>query len=504
MSEAYQVIARRWRPKQFTELVGQEHIVRTLSNAIDIGRIAHAYLFVGPRGTGKTTTARLFAKSLNWEEGPSIQTPDSSDICDSIMRGECLDVIEIDGASNNGVEQVRALRDECVYAPAQCRFKIYIIDEVHMLSTAAFNALLKTLEEPPPHVKFIFATTESHKVLPTITSRCQRFEFRSIPDHIIAEKLAIIAKAEEIDVSEDALAIIAKLADGGMRDAQSTLDQLIAFCGKSITKEDVLDVYGLVDPERVAQLADIMQAGDFASLLESISVIAEEGRDLYRLLRDLRALFRKKLVDSVRGGDTSQSDALSRMLDVLQTGEAHVQGGLSQVVNFEATLLKAVEQGRTRAIDTLIREVAAMAKALPPGEDSKKKLEGAEPRKVAPLKAYSGRPRLVIKADIPPEPVPEQKQLEAATPPPIQEPYDDSFLPEFVAEMEIEVVTLEDFYSGENAHAPETLYSKDEIQEYVDKLPQEFLDFMEDKFRATYSDLRELKPEFRLPKKQSD
>ncbi len=504
MSEAYQVIARRWRPKQFTELVGQEHIVRTLSNAIDIGRIAHAYLFVGPRGTGKTTTARLFAKSLNWEEGPSIQTPDSSDICDSIMRGECLDVIEIDGASNNGVEQVRALRDECVYAPAQCRFKIYIIDEVHMLSTAAFNALLKTLEEPPPHVKFIFATTESHKVLPTITSRCQRFEFRSIPDHIIAEKLAIIAKAEEIDVSEDALAIIAKLADGGMRDAQSTLDQLIAFCGKSITKEDVLDVYGLVDPERVAQLADIMQAGDFASLLESISVIAEEGRDLYRLLRDLRALFRKKLVDSVRGGDTSQSDALSRMLDVLQTGEAHVQGGLSQVVNFEATLLKAVEQGRTRAIDTLIREVAAMAKALPPGEDSKKKLEGAEPRKVAPLKAYSGRPRLVIKADIPPEPVPEQKQLEAATPPPIQEPDDDIFLPEFVAEMEIEVGTLEDFYSGENAHAPETLYSKNEIQEYVDKLPLEFLDFMEDKFRATYSDLRELKPEFRLPKKQSD
>ena len=504
MSEAYQVIARRWRPKQFTELVGQEHIVRTLSNAIDIGRIAHAYLFVGPRGTGKTTTARLFAKSLNWEEGPSIQTPDSSDICDSIMRGECLDVIEIDGASNNGVEQVRALRDECVYAPAQCRFKIYIIDEVHMLSTAAFNALLKTLEEPPPHVKFIFATTESHKVLPTITSRCQRFEFRSIPDHIIAEKLAIIAKAEEIDVSEDALAIIAKLADGGMRDAQSTLDQLIAFCGKSITKEDVLDVYGLVDPERVAQLADIMQAGDFASLLESISVIAEEGRDLYRLLRDLRALFRKKLVDSVRGGDTSQSDALSRMLDVLQTGEAHVQGGLSQVVNFEATLLKAVEQGRTRAIDTLIREVAAMAKALPPGEDSKKKLDGAEPRKVAPLKAYSGRPRLVIKADIPPEPVPEPKQLEAATPPPIQEPDDDSFLPEFVAEMEIEVGTLEDFYSGENAHAPETLYSKNEIQEYVDKLPQEFLHFMEDKFRATYSDLRELKPEFRLPKKQSD
>ena len=499
MSEAYQVIARRWRPKQFTELVGQEHIVRTLSNAIEIGRIAHAYLFVGPRGTGKTTTARLFAKSLNWEEGPSIETVESSEICDSIMRGECLDVIEIDGASNNGVEQVRALRDECVYAPAQCRFKIYIIDEVHMLSTAAFNALLKTLEEPPPHVKFIFATTESHKVLPTITSRCQRFEFRSIPEEIIAEKLSIIAKAEEIDVSDDALSIVAKLADGGMRDAQSTLDQLIAFCGNTITKDDVLDVYGLVDPERVEQLAEIMQAGDFASLLESISTIADEGRDLYRLLRDLRSLFRKKLVETVRGGDTSNSDALSRMLDVLQSGEAHVQGGLSQLVNFEATLLKAVEQGRTRAIDTLIREVTGMAKALPPDEDVKKKLKGAEPRKVAPLLAYSGKPRLVIVADPEPEPTP-APQSQEPTPP--QDPSPSS-LPEEVPEMEIEVGTIEDFYSGESAEAPEHARpASDEVQKHVDQLPQEFLGFMEEKFRAHYNELKSIQPEFRLPKKK--
>ena len=177
MSEAYQVIARRWRPKQFTELVGQEHIVRTLSNAIDQNRIAHAYLFVGPRGTGKTTTARLFAKSLNWEEGPSIETPESTEICDAIMRGECLDVIEIDGASNNGVDQVRDLREDCAYAPAQCRYKIYIIDEVHMLTKQAWNALLKTLEEPPAHVKFIFATTEADKVLRTVLSRCQGLSF---------------------------------------------------------------------------------------------------------------------------------------------------------------------------------------------------------------------------------------------------------------------------------------------------------------------------------------
>ena len=488
MSDAYQVIARRWRPKQFTELVGQEHIVRTLSNAIEIGRIAHAYLFVGPRGTGKTTTARLFAKSLNWEEGPSIETPDSTEICDAIMRGECLDVIEIDGASNNGVEQVRALRDECIYAPVQCRYKIYIIDEVHMLSTAAFNALLKTLEEPPPHVKFIFATTESHKVLPTITSRCQRFEFRSIPDDIIAEKLTVIAKAEDIQVSEDALKIIARIADGGMRDAQSTLDQLIAFCGKSISKEDVLDVYGLVDPERVDQLAEIMLAGDYASLLESISLVADEGRDLYRLLRDLRDNFRKRLVTSVRDPSVGNADALSRMLDVLQSGEVHVQGGLSQLVNFEATLLKAVEQGRVRAIDTLIREISQMSKTLPPSEEVKKKLTSSEPRKVAPLQAY-GKPRIVV------EPPPEAPPIPEA---PIDEPEigpeEYSSLPEEVPDQEVQV---------ESIHEPAPVISKDmqkEVDQRVSELPQDFLDFLDEKFRARFNEVKEMKEEFQVRK----
>ena len=192
--QAYQVIARRWRPKQFDELVGQDHIVKTLTNAIESNRIAHAYLFVGPRGTGKTSTARLFAKALNAESGPSVIVNNDSEVSLSIMNGSCMDVIEIDGASNNSVDQIRSLREECQYAPAQCSFKIYIIHEVHMLSTAAFNALLKTSEEPPEHVKFFFATTEAHKVLPTIVSRCQRFEFRPISEAVIAKKLKIIIK----------------------------------------------------------------------------------------------------------------------------------------------------------------------------------------------------------------------------------------------------------------------------------------------------------------------
>ena len=364
MDNGYQVIARRWRPKQFDQLVGQDHIIRTLSNAIESNRIAHAYLFVGPRGTGKTTSARLFAKCLNAAGGPTIMPDNDSDISQAIMNGACMDVIEIDGASNNSVDQVRDLRDDCQYAPTQCTFKIYIIDEVHMLSTAAFNALLKTLEEPPSHVKFIFATTESHKVLPTIVSRCQRFEFRPIANNVIVEKLKMISASEGIKVESAALDSIARLANGGMRDSQSILDQMISFCGDTIKEQDVLDVYGLISVDRINQLASFLGAMDYKSIIASVDEYASEGRDLYRILQDLITYLRTVLLDSIeKNGQTNllgtmhTNESIMRMLDALQRGEQSVQKGLSETVNFEVVLLKAAEESRARAIDTVIKQL---------------------------------------------------------------------------------------------------------------------------------------------------
>ena len=370
-NNAYQVIARRWRPKQFSELVGQDHVVQTLGNAIEMDRIAHAYLFVGPRGTGKTTSARLFAKSLNWEDGPSLDVPDSSEIGNAIMDGRCLDVIEIDGASNNSVDQVRDLRDECQYAPAQCRYKIYVIDEVHMLSQQAFNALLKTLEEPPPHVKFVFATTESHKVLPTIVSRCQRFEFRSIPVPLIVSKLEEICTAEGIEVEKEAIVVVARMAMGGMRDAQSILDQMISFCGTNISQKDVLDVYGLASSDRIGELAKLIIDANYDGIIEFSDSFSTEGIDFYRALLDLSDSFRELLLSILRNNEKSLNhspEQVVRILDALREGENLVRMGLSEKTNFEVTLFRAVEAGRTRSIDHVIRKITNL---IP--EDIKKK-----------------------------------------------------------------------------------------------------------------------------------
>lgn len=279
-----------------------------------------------------------------------------------------MDVIEIDGASNNSVDQIRDLREDCQYAPAQCTFKIYIIDEVHMLSAQAFNALLKTLEEPPSHVKFIFATTESQKVLPTIVSRCQRFEFRPISDEVIVQRLQQISLSEGIDAAEDALRSIARLANGGMRDAQSILDQMISFCGKTVSEQDVLDVYGLAAPTEIATLAKSMAQADYPEIIAAVERFAHEGRDLFRVLVDLQALVRECLLDGIAHGGQSEklgvplsTESVLRMLDALHASEGSVQRGLSGKVNFEVALLRAVEASRARAVDALIREISSLA-----------------------------------------------------------------------------------------------------------------------------------------------
>ncbi len=380
MSEgSYQVIARRWRPQQFDEIVGQEHIVRTLKNAITTGRIGHAYLFVGPRGTGKTTTARIFAKALNCTGGPSVSPAKDDPICKAIVAGSCMDVIEIDAASNRGIDDAKQIRDECQYAPAECKYKIYIIDEVHQLTKDAFNTLLKILEEPPPHVKFIFATTESDKVMATITSRCQRFEFQPIPEHQIADRLTTIVQADGVNADRAALIAIARLANGGMRDSQSILDQAISFCGKTIVERDILDIYGLASEEDIAGLAHALAAGDHEAVIAYCDKFLAEGRDLVRVLQHAQAKVRDGLLDAIRNrgasallGATLTTEQLLRMLETLQAGEPLVRGGMSERAHFEVTLLKALEQSRSRAIDSLIKDLAALAADTPPGAGLKK------------------------------------------------------------------------------------------------------------------------------------
>src|SRR5580704_18461324 len=300
---SYQVIARKYRPQRFADVVGQEHVTQTLSNAIEQKRIAHAYLFCGPRGTGKTTIARIFAKCLNATGGPKVDFDDNDFHVQEITEGRSLDVLEIDGASNNGVEQVRELRETCKYAPANSQFKIYIIDEVHMLSTAAFNALLKTLEEPPTHVKFMFATTDPEKVLPTILSRCQRFDLRRIPSALITKHLAEIAGKEKVTIDAAALHAIARGADGGMRDAESTLDQLISFCGDKIEEPDVLSMFGLTAQAQLLDLARCVLEGEVEKALRQLNDLANNGKDLGRLLSDLLNHFRNLLIFQVSKGD---------------------------------------------------------------------------------------------------------------------------------------------------------------------------------------------------------
>ena len=297
----YTVLARRYRPQQFADLVGQEPVAQALVNAIESGRVAHAYLFTGARGVGKTSAARILAKALNCVKGPAAMPCDQCEICQAITSGEDTDVLEIDGASNNSVENIRELRNNVQFRPSRSRYKIYIIDEVHMLSTSAFNALLKTLEEPPPHVKFIFATTEVQKVPITILSRCQRFDFGGISVTRILDRLKDIVKSEGMQADDEALETVARRAGGSMRDAQSLLDQLLAFSGQKLTVDTVHQLLGTAHEEHVTAIADAVLAKDAKRLLDLLNTIANQGQQLGELLDQLIEYWRDLMVVSSAG-----------------------------------------------------------------------------------------------------------------------------------------------------------------------------------------------------------
>jgi DNA polymerase-3 subunit gamma/tau len=303
---SYIVFARKYRPQTFDDVIGQSHITTTLKNAIAQSRVAHAYIFAGPRGVGKTTTARIFAKALNCDKGPTAKPCNKCLSCAEITGGSSLDILEIDGASNRGIEEIRSLRENVKFAPSKGRFKIYIIDEVHMLTPEAFNALLKTLEEPPPHVKFIFATTSPHKVPATILSRCQRFDFRRLATRDILGNLKTIVKDEKLNVKDDALDMIAKYGDGSMRNAQVILDQITSFSQGKVGVEDVTKILGVVDDEILFGISGAMKDRDAALALSIIDRLVNEGKDVVQVVLGLIEHFRNISVAKI----SPEADAL--------------------------------------------------------------------------------------------------------------------------------------------------------------------------------------------------
>ncbi|MGN0836298.1 MAG: DNA polymerase III subunit gamma/tau [Akkermansia sp.] len=379
---SYQVFARKYRPRTFADVLGQEHVVRTLCNAIEQKRLAHAYLFVGPRGTGKTSTARIFAKALNCTGGPRVDFDPDEDICREIAEGRSLDVLEIDGASNRGIDNIRDLRDNVQFAPARGQYRIIYIDEVHMLTKESFNALLKTLEEPPAHVMFIFATTEPHKILPTILSRCQRFDLRPIPADTIAGHLVYIAQLEGVSLSEAAAFAIARVADGGMRDAQSMLDQLVSFCGNKIEEAQVNDIFGVTSRETVARALDALLGRRLPELLHLIHELAEAGRDMGQMLAELMSALRELLVVKVAPDEAALSlppewrerltaqltrcpaDKLMRLMEILATAEERLHRSTNKRLHLEMGLIQAVHALSEANISDIIR--ALNGAPLPP------------------------------------------------------------------------------------------------------------------------------------------
>jgi DNA polymerase III subunit gamma/tau len=384
----YVTLYRKWRPQTFEDVVGQEHIVRTLTNALKDNRVAHAYIFSGPRGTGKTSIAKILAKSLNCVEGPTITPCNKCASCLEITAGTGLDVIEIDAASNRGIDEIRDIREKVKFMPAGGGTKVYIIDEVHMLTPEAFNALLKMLEEPPSHVVFILATTEPHKVLQTILSRCQRFDFRRLKTDELAGRLREIAKAEGIDIDEESIALIAKQARGGMRDAVSTLDQLSSYTGNLIKAEDVMAMLGMVDTGLLFRITDYIRDKDAAGALVFVNEIVEAGWDLRQFSKDLTEHFRNLFVIK---NTAKPADAVNATTDELAKLKGQADGFAPEVLTSIIETMSALNNDMRYAADPrLLLELALVKMTAKPVVSS----EVASSEPVAP-------PRNDVKRDLP-------------------------------------------------------------------------------------------------------
>ncbi len=367
----YLVLARKFRPQSFEDVAGQEHVVKTLRNAISQGHVAHAFLFSGPRGVGKTTIARILAKSLNCEKGPTPNPCNKCPNCKEITDGSSLDVREIDGASNRGIDEIRELRENIKFAPAAARYKIYIIDEVHMLTREAFNALLKTLEEPPAHVKFIFATTENHKVPATILSRCQCYDFRRISLQEIAGNLQKVAEAEKIQISEAALSWIAEAGDGSMRDAQSIFDQVISYAGLNISDADVEDILGLVDRRYLLRLSEAVLQRDAGACLIILEEAYLAGLDMRQLYQLMLKHFRNMLLVKIAGDGSSSFDINAEQIEALKkqvknAARETLQRYLEILIGEEDSFRRSQE---TRLkLETIIVRMAYLEPVIPLGE----------------------------------------------------------------------------------------------------------------------------------------
>jgi DNA polymerase-3 subunit gamma/tau len=397
---SYLVIARKWRPQTFVDIAGQEHITRTLQNAIGANRIAHAYLFTGVRGVGKTTAARILAKALNCEKGPTPDPCGRCSQCEEIAQGNSIDVLEIDGASNRGIDEIRQIIDNVRYQPANSRFKIYIIDEVHQVTKDAFNALLKTLEEPPPSVKFILATTEPHRLPATILSRCQRYDFRRINLREIVQRLGAIAKSEGLDITEGALVLLAREADGSMRDAQSLLEQVLAMAapadakGKKVPADEALlqEVLGLAERSTLYEISAAVLEGDAQKCVELVSTVVSRGRDVNRLSRDLVEHFRNLVVArlTAKGGGAAAKQT-TPLLDLPDQEIADLTDQ-SRALSIETLLdyfdfMAAGDEEIARsaaprfALESLLIRLASLPQTLPVAEliERLERLEGKSP-----------------------------------------------------------------------------------------------------------------------------